>query len=1152
MDELNAILALADALYAKSKALQTSKQKSTAQLKRNIVQNPAYMHLFVQLADVALRHPDPKLKLKAIQKLFKQYGIPSFLSSFEKKGLKLFLKGGNLWPRFAVFLFEKAFKAGLSGVLLQSKHLLVQHCKLRKKQGFQSIVNSLGESVYSEGQVKVQMEAYLWALAQPDIEHLAVKLSSIVVNPSDIDDELYINEAKQPLIQLFELAVINNKIITFDMEECKDLERTVNLLMNVLDEPRFFSLKVGVALQAYLPISIQIQKQITDWASQRKLKGALPFHIRLVKGANKGTESIQSSHLGWSPVIFAQKQDTDTQFKRMFLYSLNHLESVHIRVASHNVFDIAFALFHRNKLENPKAIGFEMLEGMSEEISQAVLAQTSDVSLYCPVVIQGQFKASMAYLLRRLDENSAPKHFLKLALNLDDSAEWEQQKNNFIQSYAALDKEMAQVELNEPSLEFKNQAVEDLRFAQNRKKIKQVIGEVSEGVKVALTPLEGIDQAFETAKQALSLEPIDVLQISRVWVERAIHYKTQLIQQMMNEVSKPWIEAEHEWAEAIDYVNFYAAEFLKQTQHPGVYTPLGVVAVIPPWNFPLSIATGCIAAALFTGNSVLFKPAPEAIEVGYWVAKLFWEAGVPKEKLQFVACEEEPVGRYLIAHPALQAVMLTGSDKTAALFYTINPNVRLIAETGGKNTLIVTPWADIDLAVQSVIKSAFGYSGQKCSAASLLILTGNSAFCDDFLTRLKEATLELKIGHVTDTQTDLGHLVQPIQGPLKQVLEHNESGEYWVLEPKQNLQNPRFLTPGIKANIKPGSFLHQTELFGPVLGVMFAYSLSQAIQWANATPYGLTAGLESLSTEEQWIWQTRIQAGNLYINRPITGAVVGRQPFGGVKSSQWGNGYKAGGPLYLRALQQLTEAKEAKVKVFPQSILQSAEVHHLIKPKTVASVQLSQKPLWVSQAFEIEFNGALITGQLPDRFVQLYDGLQGLLSEHEKTQLQIAMCLYTHEVSTFTKGQVLMPHVVGEKNTWFCIPLESMGYRFEPSHSLLQVALIALGAWTALTPLIISSAKDHPALSVITRIAGAHIECVFEPENDWHERIALKQFSRIRVLESPSITLLNICHRSNTRIEEGVPYINGTFELPRYMQERTLSQTTHRYGYLPH
>ncbi len=302
------------------------------------------------------------------------------------------------------------------------------------------------------------------------------------------------------------------------------------------------------------------------------------------------------------------------------------------------------------------------------------------------------------------------------------------------------------------------------------------------------------------------------------------------------------------------------------------------------------------------GNAVVLKPAPEAVLVGWELASCLWNGRRPARILQFLPCPDDEIGRGLVTDPRVGGVILTGSVETARLFLGWRPDLPLFAETSGKNAIIVTSLADRDQAIRDLVRSAFGHNGQKCSAASLAICEAEVYDDPDFRRQLRDAAASLAVGSAWELDQSVTPLTQPPGAALRRALTVLDEGEEWLLEPRAAADNPQLWSPGIKLGVRPGSFFHRTECFGPVLGLMRADTLDQAIDLANAQPFGLTSGIQTLDDREIARWVDRIEAGNLYVNRPITGAIVGRQPFGGWKASSVGPGAKAGGPNYVLQL----------------------------------------------------------------------------------------------------------------------------------------------------------------------------------------------------------------------------------------------------------
>ncbi|MCL2794820.1 MAG: proline dehydrogenase family protein [Microbacteriaceae bacterium] len=380
--------------------------------------------------------------------------------------------------------------------------------------------------------------------------------------------------------------------------------------------------------------------------------------------------------------------------------------------------------------------------------------------------------------------------------------------------------------------------------------------------------------------------------------------RDQLIEVMAAETGKTFAEADVEVSEAADFAHYYAALARElDTVQGAVFVPSALTVVVPPWNFPVSITAGGVLSALAAGSGVLLKPAPEAKRCAAVLVDVLHRAGVPRDALVLVDVDEaSPLAKDLVTDARVDRVVLTGSYETAELFRSWRPELPLLAETSGKNAIVVTPSADLDLAVADIVTSAFGNAGQKCSAASLVILVGSVADDPRFRRQLIDATRSLRVGPPTDPATRMGPLIKPAEGKLADALTELDAGETWLVRPRQLDDEGRLWSPGVKTGVAPGSRTHLTEFFGPVLGVMRAKTLDEAIALQSAVEFGLTAGLHSLDAREIARWVGTVEAGNLYVNRPITGAIVQRQPFGGWKRSAVGTTVKTGGPNTLLPL----------------------------------------------------------------------------------------------------------------------------------------------------------------------------------------------------------------------------------------------------------
>ncbi len=406
-----------------------------------------------------------------------------------------------------------------------------------------------------------------------------------------------------------------------------------------------------------------------------------------------------------------------------------------------------------------------------------------------------------------------------------------------------------------------------------------------------------------------------LLRVAAVLRERRYEYAAC----QLYECGKGWREADGDVCEAIDFLEYYARGAVAlqgRFDHANVpgeenrfeYLPRGVAAVIAPWNFPLAILTGMTSAALVTGNTVVMKPAEQSSVTGAWLMQAFEEAGLPPGVLNYLPGQGEVVGPVLVNHPKTVLVAFTGSRQVGLEINTSAAKAsqsgagfdvkRVIAEMGGKNAIIIDDDADLDEAVAGVVTSAFGYQGQKCSACSRCIVL--SGVYDAFLTRLIEAARSLPLGPAEDP----GSLVGPVidQEAFDRIHNYIEIGKQegrlvLAVDVGPLADEGYYIGPHIFTEIAPSARLAQEEVFGPVLAVMKANDLDEALEIANGTEYALTGGLYSRSPRNLRRVAREFHVGNLYLNRPITGALVSRQPFGGFRMS--GIGSKAGGPDYL-------------------------------------------------------------------------------------------------------------------------------------------------------------------------------------------------------------------------------------------------------------
>ena len=797
--------------------------------------------------------------------------------------------------------------------------------KLRQ-EGVRLNINLLGEAVLGEREAARRLAGTRELLARPDVDYVSVKVSSMASQLNLWGFDETVARVVERLTPLYRQAAAapGTKFINLDMEEYRDLHLTIAVFVKLLEQPELQDLEAGIVLQAYLPDSVVALDRLTEWARRRVSAGGAGIKVRIVKGANLAMERVDAAVHDWPLATWPSKAATDANYKRLLVRALTpeRTDAVRIGVAGHNLFDLAFAWLLAQERGVTRRIDIEMLLGMASGQAAAVQQQAGGLLLYTPVVHPDDFEAAISYLARRLEENASSENFLSNAFDLGDDAVFARERERYEASLALLDEvapapERGQDRLHPPVPEaphpFRNAADSDPSIAVNREWARDVlersatsaVGEPTlYAAKVAdaatlqerLAAATAAGRAWGSRTGAERAELLD--RVGEVFAA----LRGRFIEVMVAETGKTLAEADVEVSEAIDFAHYYADLARDLAAIEGAaFTPDPVVLVAPPWNFPVSIPSGGVLQALAAGSAAILKPAPQAGRCGAVIAEAFVEAGAPAGLVTLVDVEEGDLGKALITAPEVGRVVLTGSSETAALFRSWKPDLALLAETSGKNAIVVTPSADLDLAVSDIVKSAFGSAGQKCSAASLAILVGSVATSERFTRQLADAVTSLAVGWPTDPAVQMGPLVEPPGDKLRAGLTQLGEGESWLVEPRQLDEGGRLWSPGVRTGVRPGSAFHRIEYFGPVLGIMAAATLDEALELQNAVEYGLTAGIHSLDADEVALWADRVQAGNLYVNRPITGAIVRRQPFGGWKRSSVGNGYKAGGPNALLA-----------------------------------------------------------------------------------------------------------------------------------------------------------------------------------------------------------------------------------------------------------
>lgn len=935
--------ALADAAVAQVRRwLEASRDEpvdAAASRLSGVLKDPNGLAFTVGFVDGVIRPEDNQAAARSLAALTSL--TPTFLPWPLRTAIRVGAVAGRAMPGVVVPVARVALRRMVRHLVVDASDRRLGPAIRRIREGQDGVrlnINLLGEAILGEAEASRRLEGTRRLLARDDVEYVSIKVSSTVAPHSSWSFDEAVNDAVDALLPLYREARSGSggpKFINLDMEEYKDLDLTLAVFTRLLDRPEFSDLQAGIVLQAYLPDAFAVMMRLQEWAAERVRGGGAPIKVRVVKGANLPMEQVDAEMHGWPLATWGTKQETDASYKAVLDYALHpeRTEAVRVGVAGHNLFDIALAWLLAQRRGCSDGLDIEMLLGMATAQAAAVRKDVGSLLLYTPVVHPREFDVAIAYLVRRLEEGGSDENFMSAVFDLDQSDElFERECRRFLTSLDLMPTEpptphrvqdRTRPQPSAPRGAFVNAPDTDTSVAANRawgaeiraRMKNSTLGEetAEAGRVTSVGELDEIvSRAVEAGQAWRDLGADGRAEVLHGAGDALEARRADLLEVMGSECGKVLEQGDPEVSEAIDFAHYYAEAGRRLDAVPGAdFIPAGLTLVTPPWNFPTAIPAGSTLAALAAGSPVVIKPAASARRTGAVMVEALWsaldEAGVSRDVLQYVQVSERDLGSQLVAHPLVERVILTGAYETAELFRSMRPDLPLLAETSGKNAIIVTPSADLDLAAYDVAHSAFGHAGQKCSAASLVILVGSVATSKRFRTQLVDAVTSLRVGRPWEETAQIGPLIGPAEGKLQRGLTTLGPGERWVIEPRRLDDEGVRWSPGVREGVRPGSEFHLVEYFGPILGIMTAETLDEAIDLVNQIDYGLTSGLQSLDDEEIATWLRRVEAGNLYVNRSITGAIVQRQPFGGWKKSSVGAGAKAGGPNYLFGLGTWTD-----------------------------------------------------------------------------------------------------------------------------------------------------------------------------------------------------------------------------------------------------
>ena len=1133
----------------------------TARLLARILSDPDGLSFTTRFVDDVVRPADLDVASRALSRL--AASRTDFLPASLAGALGLGGRATRLAPRTVTTVARRVFRELVGDLVIDATDRGLGPALARlRASGNRLNVNLLGEAVLGDREAARRLAEVSRLVVRDDVDYVSVKVSAVTGPHNPWGFEEVVAHGVEVLTPLYRLARDHGTFLNLDMEDYKDLDLTIAVFTAILDQEDLAGYEAGIVLQAYLPDSLAAMERLQDWAAARVDAGGSRIKVRVVKGANLSMERVDAALHDWRLATWPTKRATDTSYKRILTWAMTpeRTRAVRLGVAGQNLFDIAFAYELQAARGVEDSVEFEMLAGMATDLQEVVRREVGRLLLYVPVVDPDEFDVAISYLVRRLEENAAPENFMSGVFDLAaDEAVFARERNRFLDALADLAPDApipapnrtqdrcAEREAGAPvettmsagpgRRPFASTPDSDPSLAANRRWARDIaaavptsergIAQVEAGA-ARMETAEEVDAVAETTAAAAVVwrrrDPAERAAVLNRVGDVLAARRNELIEVAASETGKTIDQSDPEVSEAIDFCRHYAETslLLHDSAHMtgARFVPVDLTVVASPWNFPLAIPTGGVAAALAAGSAVILKPAPPAKRCAAELVRAFHDAGLPEDLVVLAPLDDGDVSRHLVTHERVDRVILTGSYDTARLFRSWKPDMHLLGETSGKNSLIITPSADPDLAVRDVVASAFAHAGQKCSASSLLILVGSAGASERIARQLVDATASLRVRSPEHLDSQVGPLVVPDDVKALRGLTTLGSGERWVLTPRD--LGDGLWRPGIRVGVTPGSEFHLTEYFAPVLGVMRVGTLQEAIDAVNAVDYGLTSGLHTLDAEDLAVWLEDVEAGNLYVNRGITGAIVRRQPFGGWKRSAIGTTAKAGGPSYLLGLGEVVPAAG-------QDHETAYEGHHVLATT------------------------------LDGRVSALYDAVRTQLDRHDMTELRRALVADAEAWDVQYGAARDVTGLACERNVLRYRPTTVVVRAGSGTHLADLVRVMAAGV-RASGFVSLSVAAELP-VGLADALVAAGVEVNVEAPGVWNARLTDLAASgalglRVRILGPRGQTAESRwCEASrliggspDVRLYTGAVTTCPHTELLPFLREQAVSVTAHRFG----
>jgi RHH-type proline utilization regulon transcriptional repressor/proline dehydrogenase/delta 1-pyrroline-5-carboxylate dehydrogenase len=1150
-----------------SDLLQEARTRESAAHRRHrhrlgaLLNDPAARALVLGAIDRVIRQSSPQHAAAALRSIVSRSGTPAILSPAERAAVHLAATASTIAPSAVMDgVLRTLHRRGSRFIVAGDNASISRRIAERRADGAHLNFSVLGDPVLGEDKARRRMAFVLERLAHPEVEHFSIRLPAVFtqIDPLAHLDSLAAAEAR--LRDIFHAAIrspapgCRPKFVTLDVDAYQDLDLTLTAFERVLLEAEFLALPAGITLQAYLPDSLAALQRLLHWARGRVGLGGAPIRIRLVKGAGLAAERAAAQLRGWAPAPYPSKVEVDANFKRLLHVAADpgHARHARIGVATHNLFDVAYALLLRAWRGVEDQVEFEMLDGFLPVDADTVRRACGKLLLYTPIARPAGFHGAVAYIVRRLTENATDDTYLRAAPLLEpDHPRWKVEEQRFLESCRLRESVPSAPRRNQDRARearhfpadapFANEPDTDWSRPANRAWVWAHLDQRRTAAPEVIplgtpAPLRATDRPqpgechdpscpgtllarHEHASRHAVLEALTHAALAMpAWsarplperaglllraAERLAARRGEIVACLVADCGKSVTEADIEVTLAVDLAAYYARSLDFASDLAGCTPrPLGPVVVAPAAAFPFGEPTGAVLGALLAGNPVLLKPAPESVLSSSLLARILWDAGIPREVLHFLPCPDDATARTLVADERVGLVLLVGSTAAARQFLRWNPALRLLARTSAKNTMVISDAADTDHAVRDLVRSAFTQAGQHPAATSLALVAASVHDHSTFLHQLRDAASSVGVGPAWQPGAFVTPLIRPPSGPLLRALTTLDPGESWLLEPRCDEHNPCLWSPGIKLGVAPGSWFHRTPCPGPVLGIMRVANLDEALRIQNESEFGLAGGLHSLDPDEIARWTEHVEVGSAFVNRAPAPGIARRQPFGGWKCSLAGPAAHVGGPNFVLRLARWTWSSLPARTTEPEP--------HVLR------LLRQLEPLLDSAALrDIARAAAADYAHAWQREFQAVHDPSGLDCEWNEFRYR---------------------------------PLPGVLLRVSTDMTAADVLMSLLAAGTAATPLFISIAPAHPLAPRLIQIGGLRL--VVESIAQFVDLLPMRAetLARVRTTPRPEPELLTAAAAIPFPVHDDPVLPHGRIELLQYVREQCISQTAHREG----